>query len=108
MKSAAGAGFLCIVDELPADLVRHVSHRPAEFPAGVKPVLTLSTRVATKNYAIDLSVPGVVSLSAVIVSYYAVNHQGPGGPALGTAILCAYAAALVAGVIKLTDRMTAR
>jgi transglutaminase-like putative cysteine protease len=29
-----------------------------EFPAGVKPVLTLTSRVATKNYAVDLSVPG--------------------------------------------------
>jgi hypothetical protein len=30
----------------------------AEFPAGVKPVLTLTSRVATKNYAVDLSMPG--------------------------------------------------
>ncbi len=30
----------------------------AEFRAGVKPVLTLTSRVATKNYAVDLSVPG--------------------------------------------------
>jgi transglutaminase-like putative cysteine protease len=30
----------------------------AEFPAGVTPVLTLTSRVATKNYVIDLSVPG--------------------------------------------------
>src|SRR5471030_2513685 len=30
----------------------------AEFPAGVKPILTLTSRVATKNYAVDLSVPG--------------------------------------------------
>ena len=30
----------------------------AEFPAGVKPVLTLTSRVATKNYAVDLSAPG--------------------------------------------------
>ena len=30
----------------------------AEFPAGVKPVLTLTSRVATRNYAVDLSVPG--------------------------------------------------
>ncbi len=30
----------------------------AEFPAGVRPVLTLTSRVATKNYAVDLSVPG--------------------------------------------------
>jgi transglutaminase-like putative cysteine protease len=29
----------------------------AEFPAGVKPVLTLTSRVATKNYAVDLSTP---------------------------------------------------
>ena len=32
----------------------------AEFPAGVKPVLTLTSRVATRNYAVDLSVPGKV------------------------------------------------
>jgi transglutaminase-like putative cysteine protease len=30
----------------------------SEFPAGVKPILTLTSRVATKNYAVDLSVPG--------------------------------------------------
>jgi transglutaminase-like putative cysteine protease len=30
----------------------------AEFPAGVKPILTLTSRVATKNCAVDLSAPG--------------------------------------------------
>ena len=30
----------------------------ARFPAGVKPVLTLTSRVATKNHAVDLSAPG--------------------------------------------------
>lgn len=30
----------------------------AEFPAGVAPVLTLTNRVATKNYGVDLSAPG--------------------------------------------------
>lgn len=30
----------------------------AEYPAGVKPVLTLTSRVATRDYAVDLSVPG--------------------------------------------------
>src|SRR5271170_5243265 len=29
----------------------------AEFPAGVKPVLTLTSRVSTQNYAADLSAP---------------------------------------------------
>jgi transglutaminase-like putative cysteine protease len=30
----------------------------AEFPAGVRPLVTLTSRVATKSYAVDLSVPG--------------------------------------------------
>src|SRR5437016_8401836 len=29
----------------------------AEFPAGVKPVLTLTSRVSTRDYGIDLSAP---------------------------------------------------
>jgi hypothetical protein len=29
----------------------------AEFPAGVKPVLTLTSQVATRNYAVNLSAP---------------------------------------------------
>ena len=29
----------------------------AEFPAGVRPILTLTSRIATKNYAVDLSTP---------------------------------------------------
>src|ERR1700720_3850192 len=30
----------------------------AEFPAGVHPILTVTSRIATKNYAVDLSAPG--------------------------------------------------
>jgi transglutaminase-like putative cysteine protease len=30
----------------------------AEFPVGVKPVLTVTSRIATKNYAVDLSAAG--------------------------------------------------
>ncbi|MGA2712996.1 MAG: transglutaminase-like domain-containing protein [Bryobacteraceae bacterium] len=30
----------------------------AEFPAGVRPVLTLTSEVATRNYVVDLSAPG--------------------------------------------------
>src|SRR5437762_755531 len=33
----------------------------AEFPAGVKPVLTLTSRVATRNYAVDFSKPGRIA-----------------------------------------------
>ena len=30
----------------------------AEFPAGVKPMLTVTSRIATRNHAVDLSTPG--------------------------------------------------
>jgi transglutaminase-like putative cysteine protease len=33
----------------------------AEFPAGVKPMLTVTSRIATKNCAVDLSAPGKAS-----------------------------------------------
>ena len=36
----------------------------AEFPAGVQPVVTLTSRVATKNYAVDLSRPRRAAESA--------------------------------------------
>jgi transglutaminase-like putative cysteine protease len=32
----------------------------AEFPVGMKPALTLTSRVTTRNYAVDLSAPGKV------------------------------------------------
>jgi transglutaminase-like putative cysteine protease len=35
----------------------------ADFPAGVKPVLTLTSRVATKNYTVDLSAPGTAPMA---------------------------------------------
>jgi len=49
----------------PGGTARLVEARPdglgilaAEFAAGVKPVLTLTSRVATRNYLVDLSKPG--------------------------------------------------
>jgi transglutaminase-like putative cysteine protease len=33
----------------------------AEFPSGVKPVLTFTSRIATKNYVVDLSAPNKVA-----------------------------------------------
>jgi len=33
----------------------------AAFPAGVKPILTLTSRVETKNYSVDLSAPGMAA-----------------------------------------------
>ena len=54
IRSALSGGTARIV-ESKADGLGIIA---AEFPAGVKPVLTLTSRVATKNYAVDLSVPG--------------------------------------------------
>ncbi|HEY3456504.1 MAG TPA: transglutaminase domain-containing protein [Bryobacteraceae bacterium] len=34
-----------------------------EFPAGVKPVITLTSRVATRNYTVDFSAPGIARKS---------------------------------------------
>jgi transglutaminase-like putative cysteine protease len=36
----------------------------AEFPSGVKPVLTLTSRVATRNYAVDLSAYGTSGMAS--------------------------------------------
>jgi transglutaminase-like putative cysteine protease len=53
---AAEGGTAAMV-EAKADGLGIVS---AEFPAGGKALLTLTSRVATKNYAVDLSAPGKV------------------------------------------------
>jgi len=50
-RAEGGAGRIV---EVRADGLAIVA---AEFPAGVKPVLTLTSRVATRNYAVDLSAP---------------------------------------------------
>ena len=53
----AGAGRMAIV--------------AAEFPPGAKPVLVLTSRVATRNYAVNLSVPGhAPSADAAELEYY--------------------------------------
>src|SRR5579863_7706527 len=59
-------------------IVRHVraqadrfSMVAAEFPAGVKPVLTLTSRISTANYAVDLSVPArAVGASRAELDYF--------------------------------------
>ena len=43
----------------------------ATFPAGVKPVLTLTSRVSTRDYAVDLSAPGKApKANAAELEYY--------------------------------------
>jgi len=51
----SAVGGTAKLDEIKAEALGIVS---ASFPAGVKPVVTLTSRVATRNYAVDLSMPG--------------------------------------------------
>jgi len=46
----------------------------AEFPAGVKPVLSLTSLVATKNYAVDLSAPGTEPATGPKASRAELEH----------------------------------
>ena len=43
---------------VPAESLDSVAMVAAEYPAGVKPVLTVTSRVSTRNHAVDLSSPG--------------------------------------------------
>ena len=52
-RSDAQGGTVKMV-ESKADAMGNVA---AEFPAGVRPVVTLTSRVATRDFAVDLSVP---------------------------------------------------
>ncbi len=42
----------------------------AEFPAGVKPVLVLSSRIATRNHSVDLSTPARTSVSRAELAHF--------------------------------------
>ena len=68
--------------------------------AALLAIVALGQTLVVQQGGIDLSVPGTVSISAVIVSYYAVNHQGSGAFVLMMALACAYAVAGLAGVVN--------
>jgi ribose transport system permease protein len=63
-------------------------------------VVALGQTLVIQQGGIDLSVPGVVSLSGVIVAYYSNSAPGNEGSSLGVAILLALAMALAAGLIN--------
>ena len=68
--------------------------------ACVLALIALGQTLVIQQGGIDLSVPGVVSLSGVIVSYYSSGEPGLGGSTLGLAIFYAVVAALIAGLIN--------
>ena len=68
--------------------------------ACVLALIALGQTLVIQQGGIDLSVPGVVSLSGVIVSYYSSGEPGMGGSTLGLAIFYAIVAALVSGLLN--------
>lgn len=68
--------------------------------AAVLAFVALGQTLVIQQGGIDLSVPGVVSLSAVIVTYSAIGGQGSIVTGVLLPILYAYGAALVSGVIN--------
>jgi ribose transport system permease protein len=63
-------------------------------------VVALGQTLVIQQGGIDLSVPGVVSLSGVIIAYYSNGAFGSEGSSLGLAIFFAFAVALAAGLIN--------
>ena len=68
--------------------------------ASILAIVALGQTLVIQQGGIDLSVPGIVSLSGVIVSYYSSNEPGMAGSTLGLAVFYAFAAALIAGLIN--------
>ena len=70
--NADGGTARMVESNNPADLGIVV----ATFPSDVKPVLTLSSEVALKNYSVDLSKPGPARpLAAADMKYYLQPHK---------------------------------
>ena len=68
--------------------------------ASILAIVALGQTLVIQQGGIDLSVPGIVSLSGVIVSYYSSNEPGMSGSTLGSAVFYAIAAALIAGLVN--------
>ena len=70
------------------------------FPfAAVLAIVALGQTLVIQQGGIDLSVPGAISLSGVMVSYFG-NGSVPGNSTLGFALLLAFVVAAAAGLIN--------
>ncbi|MCB1488357.1 MAG: ABC transporter permease [Bauldia sp.] len=68
--------------------------------AAILAVIALGQTLVIQQGGIDLSVPGVVSLSGIIVAYYSSHQPGLGDANLLTAVLWALGVAAVAGLVS--------
>jgi ribose transport system permease protein len=70
------------------------------FPfAAVLAIVALGQTLVIQQGGIDLSVPGAISLSGVMVSYFG-NGSVPGDSTLGLALILAFVAAAVSGLVN--------
>jgi ribose transport system permease protein len=68
--------------------------------AAILALIALGQTLVIQQGGIDLSVPGVVSLSAVIVAYASIDQSGTPGLTVAIAIAYALGAALLAGLVN--------
>ncbi|MGH6883106.1 MAG: ABC transporter permease, partial [Hypericibacter sp.] len=68
--------------------------------AAVLALVALGQTLVLQQGGIDLSVPGVVSLSAVIVAYSSVGQADHPGAPLALAMVYAFGAAILAGIVN--------
>lgn len=105
LRSSAGIGIATLLLFACALLVEPQSLSPSAlsgmFPfAAILALTALGQTLVVQQGGIDLSVPGVVSLSGVIVSYYSSSEPGMSGSGLPVAIAYTVGAALLAGCIN--------
>jgi ribose transport system permease protein len=68
--------------------------------AAVLVIVALGQTLVIQQGGIDLSVPGMVSIAGVTISYFAHSEGGPAGSTLGTAFVISFAVAIAAGLIN--------
>ena len=105
LRSSRGIALATVLLFAGGWLVQPQSLSPAAlsgmFPfAAILALVALGQTLVIQQGGIDLSVPGAVSLSGVIVSYYSSSEPGMGGSGLAVAIGYTVGAALLAGLVN--------
>ncbi len=105
LRSSGGIGIATLLLFACALVVQPQSLSPSAlsgmFPfAAILALVALGQTLVVQQGGIDLSVPGVVSLSGVIVSYYSSSEPGMGGSGMPVAIVYTVCAALLAGFVN--------
>lgn len=105
LRSSAGIAIATLLLFACALIVQPQSLSPSAlsgmFPfAAILALVALGQTLVVQQGGIDLSVPGVVSLSGVIVSYYSSSQPGMGGSGMPMAIVYTVCGALLAGFVN--------